>query len=134
MSYLQTRMRWLLAQASLMAEASAQSLESERTTHSKPGDVIPHIAGRSTFDEFAKSFANARTMEQQERAVRAAERELRALQGHDRPKPIPDRVRILMFEGIDDKTVAVTLSTSTKQIHRWRRQLGKEPRYGRKAA
>lgn len=133
MSYLEEKMRRLLSEASVIAEASAAGLQ-EKTSSGKSGTKEPKSAGISTFDSFARSFAEAKTTERQEWVVRRAEQELQTIRGHRRPKPLPERVRVLMFEGVEAKVVAITLCCSERSVKRWRVQQGYEGNYGRKMA
>ena len=131
--YLERKMRRLLAEASVIAEAGAMDLQ-PRTSKGKNASKAPANYGSSTFDSIARDFANAKTVRQQEWAVRRAEREIETIRGHRRPEPLPERVRVLMFEGVEASVVAITLCCSEKSVKRWRVQQGYEPKYGRKQA
>lgn len=70
---LEQRMKELLAQASVLAEASAAGL-SERTSSGKAGTREPTIGGPSTYDLIVRRFSNARGHTAKLEAVYWAER------------------------------------------------------------
>lgn len=84
---LEARMRDLLAKASVIPEAPAATLDSEKTTGSKAGSAILAMRDTSLHDQFAKAFRNCQTDGDRVRAIEWAEK---ALEGARRP-PQPEK-------------------------------------------
>jgi len=80
-------MRDLLAKASVIPEASAASIDSEKTSSGKAGSVILSMRDTSLHDQFARVFRRCETDGDCEWAVEWAEK---ALEGARRP-PQPEK-------------------------------------------
>lgn len=72
------RMRDLLAKASVIQEAPAAGVDSEKTTSSKAGSAILQLYGVSLHDQFAKAFRNCKTDRDAKLAIEWAEEALDA--------------------------------------------------------
>ncbi len=130
---LKAKMRDLLAKASIVAEASAATIDSEKTTGSKAGSKILYSDGPSMQERMAARFARAETDREAERAIAWAKNMLE----HEtlpEPQELTEKQRnywiAVHTQGRGYRDVALEYGLNEKVVWKIRVEAGYEPRYG----
>lgn len=132
---LEQRMKDLLAQASVLAEASAGGL-AEKTSHSKPSDIAPQSSGPSLYDELMHLFKAARTDSQRLNAITEAQTRIKDFKRRRASEETATQQEFWATQGVrygmgkDYRTVAKETGLSEKQVWKARQKAGVDPRYG----
>lgn len=129
---LEQRMKDLLAEASVIAEASAAGLN-EKTSSGKAGTKEPTIAGPSTYDQVRRRFSAAQSDREREEAIEWAEALIANLK-RQRPRELTTRQRdywlLVDSQGKDYRDVATEFGLRAETVWKLRSEAGYEPRKG----
>lgn len=134
MNDLELRIRNVLAEASLIAEASAAGL-SEPTSHGKSGSKEPTTSGVSTYDQIHRQLRSARGHQQTLDAIVWAEELVRTIKRRTRGTDMtPGEWRFWLVEQHEGKhyaDVAKEEGISTSYVRKIREEFGRDPLRGR---
>lgn len=136
MSYLEDKMRDLLAEASVVAEAKASAM-SQPTSHGKPGSAILASEGPSLYDRLERRFMACATDAEKQAAVDWATDEVKKAKRQE-PKELTSRQKeywvLVDSQGKDYRDVAASEGLREETVWRMRVEAGYEPRRGRPKA
>lgn len=137
MSYLEDKMKSLLAEASVLANASGMELQ-PRTSKGKNESKPPSRFGRSLHEVIREDFSAAESDSERRSAIRRAEG---LIQGFKRQRPRGEMEsterdfwkhrEVLNYEGKHYEDVAYKLKVSAKTVWKVRSRNNLDPRYGR---
>ncbi len=135
MTGFEQRARQLLAEASVIAEASASKPDPSPVHSSKTLSRPPSIAGESTYDELRRRFARCERYGGWEEAVKWAEGEMTLIRkGLDRRPETPKRFRARLnfeYEGVHYEDVARRENCSVAYVRKIRVEADRDPLRGR---
>lgn len=97
MSYLEDKMSDLLAEASVIAEASAAGL-SEKTSSGKAGSRAPTTSGSSTYDQIKARFDSCKTDRQRQDAILWAKARIKSIKRRESKPMTPKEYRFWLVE------------------------------------
>jgi hypothetical protein len=130
---LEAKMHDLLAKASVVAEAPAAKIDSEKTSSGKSGSKILHSAGLTMHERMATRFAKVETDEEAESAIAWADHQLKREIEPD-ARPLTEQQRnywiVVHTQGRGYRDVAIEYGLNEKTVWKLRKEAGYEPRYG----
>ena len=133
---LEQRMKDVLAEASVVAEAKAAAMSSP-TSHGKPGSSILSSEGPALYDRLWRRFSAAQTVREREEAVAWAEGQVRAAKRQE-PRELTAQQEeywiLVEAQGRDYRDVAAEFGKRAETVWKMRSDAGFEPRKGRPKA